>query len=45
LAQLTGNLPVRTKGSPAPRFLVDASVSRVSRDPEPALAVRVRIRE
>jgi hypothetical protein len=46
-AQLSGDLPAKGTGKEKviPRFLVDASVSRVARDPEPKLAVRVRIRE
>lgn len=47
VAQLTGNLPARGKGKErvVPRFIVDASLSRVARDPEPILAVRVRLAE
>jgi hypothetical protein len=46
-AQLAGNLPAHGKGKErvVPRFIVDASVSRVSRDPEPMLAVRVRVHD
>jgi hypothetical protein len=47
VAQLTGNLPTRGKGKDAvtPKFIVDASLSKLSRDPEPMLSVRVRMRE
>jgi hypothetical protein len=47
IAQLTGNLPTRGKGKDAvtPKFIVDASLSKLSRDPEPLLSVRVRMRE
>lgn len=45
--QLTGALaPVGTgKDKVFPRFTVDASVSRVARDPEPLLAIRVRMHD
>jgi hypothetical protein len=47
VAQLVGDLPpVGTgKDKVVPRFLVDASLSRVGRDPEPRIAVSVRIRD
>ena len=47
VAQLTGSLPARGTGKDkvTPQFLVDASLSRVARDPEPRLAVRVRVKE
>ncbi len=47
IAQLSGALPPRGEGKDkVPRmFLIDASLSRVARDPEPRLAVRVRVRE
>lgn len=47
VAQLTGALPPVGTGKEkvVPRFLVDASLSRVGRDPEPMLAVRVRMRD
>lgn len=47
IAQLTGALPTRGKGKDAvtPKFVVDASLSKLSRDPEPVLSVRVRMRE
>lgn len=47
VAQLTGALaPVGTgKDKVVPRFMVDASLSRVARDPEPMLAVTVRVRD
>lgn len=47
VAQLTGALPpVGTgKAKVVPRFIVDASVSRVARDPEPMIAVSVRMRD
>ncbi len=47
VAQLTGTLPpVGTgKSKVVPRFMVDASLSRVSRDPEPMIAVTVRVRD
>jgi len=46
-AQLAGSLPPRGTGKDkvTPRFFVDASLSRVARDPEPMLAVRLRMRE
>jgi hypothetical protein len=45
--QLVGTLPRqgKAKGTPDVRFVIDASVSRVTRDPEPMLAVRVRTLE
>lgn len=45
IAQLRGSLPSRRTGKDkiTPRFLVDASVSKLARDKEPMLAVRVRI--
>jgi len=45
--QLGGALPASRaeKDRTSRRFVVDASVSRVARDPEPMLAVRVRVRE
>lgn len=47
VVQLTGNLPARGKGKDkvVPKFIVDASVSHVTRDPEPMLAVRVRVQD
>jgi hypothetical protein len=47
IAQLNGSLPARGTGKDkvVPQFMVDASVSRVARDPEPRLSVRVRVRE
>ncbi|CAN5884013.1 hypothetical protein BH11MYX4_BH11MYX4_37960 [soil metagenome] len=47
LAQLTGTLPAQGTGKErvVPKFIIDASVSRVARDPEPLLAVRVRMQE
>lgn len=44
VGQLAGSLPARTeaKRKVIPRFVVDVSVSRVSRDPEPKIAARVR---
>ncbi len=47
LAQLAGALPPQGTGTDRviPRFLVDVSLSRVARDPEPLLAVRVRMRD
>jgi hypothetical protein len=47
LAQLTGTLPAQGTGKERviPKFLIDASVSRVARDPEALLAVRVRMQE
>jgi hypothetical protein len=46
-AQLIGTLAAQGKGKDkvVPRFAVDASLSRVDRDPEPLLAVRVRMLE
>jgi len=46
-AQLTGTLAPRGTGKDrvVPMFIIDASVSRVTRDPEPLLSVRVRMRE
>ncbi len=46
-AELHGQLPKRGKGKDAvtPTFTVYASLSRLSRDPEPTLAVRVRVKE
>jgi len=46
-AQLSGNLPPKGAGKEkvVPRFIVDVSLSRVARDPEPMLAVRVRVTE
>jgi hypothetical protein len=43
--QLSGALPAEGKGKDkiVPRFIVDVSLSRVARDPEPLLAVRVRM--
>ncbi len=45
-AQLTGALPPQGMGKDrvTPTFIIDASVSRVARDPEPLLAVRVRVK-
>ncbi|MDB4936038.1 MAG: hypothetical protein JWP87_3010 [Labilithrix sp.] len=45
--QLAGNLAPRGTGKErvTPRFTVDASLSRVARDPEPRIAVRVRVRD
>lgn len=47
IAQLNGSLPARGTGKEKviPQFSVDASLSRVARDPEARLAVRVRVRE
>ena len=47
VAQLNGALPARGSGKDkvVPQFMVDASLSRVARDPEAKLAVRVRVRE
>lgn len=47
VAQLTGALPAVGTGKEkvVPRFLVDASLSRVSRDAEPTIAVTVRMRD
>lgn len=47
VAQLTGTLPpVGTgKDKVVPRFMIDASLSRVARDPEPMIAVTVRVRD
>lgn len=46
-AQISGSLPAKGKGKEkvVPRFLVDASLSRVARDAEPMLAVRVRVHD
>jgi len=45
-AQLTGTLPPQGTGKDRviPGFIIDASVSRVARDAEPMLAVRVRMK-
>ena len=45
--QLTGALPAQGTGKDktVPKFIVDASISRVARDPEPVLAVRVRMHD
>jgi hypothetical protein len=45
-AELVGSMPTQGKGKDAvtPRFIVDASLARLSRDPEPVLTVRVRVR-
>lgn len=45
--QLTGALPAEGTGKEKiiPKFIVDASLTRVARDPEPLLAVRVRLQE
>jgi hypothetical protein len=47
VVQLTGSLPAHGTGKDkvTPQFLVDVSLSRVARDPEPKLAVRVRVKE
>jgi hypothetical protein len=47
MLQFSGALPTRGKGKDAvtPRFLVDASLAKLSRDPEPMLSVRVRLKE
>jgi hypothetical protein len=47
VAQLAGNLPAKGTGKEkvTPRFIIDASLSHVARDPEPVLAVRVRVRD
>ena len=47
VAQLTGSLPAHGTGKDkvTPQFMVDVSLSRVARDPEPKLAVRVRVKE
>jgi hypothetical protein len=47
IAQLSGVLPARGTGKDkvVPQFMVDVSLSRVARDPEAKLAVRVRMRE
>jgi hypothetical protein len=47
VAQLNGSLPAKGTGKDkvVPQFTVDASVSRVAREPEARLAVRVRVRE
>lgn len=46
-AQLVGNLPPKGEGKEKvqQRFLVDASLSKVARDPEPILSVRIRVRD
>ncbi|MBS2019444.1 MAG: hypothetical protein JST00_41665 [Deltaproteobacteria bacterium] len=46
-AQLVGSLPAKGTGKDqaAPKFLVDASLSKLVRDPEPMVAVRVRVRD
>ena len=46
-AQLSGNLPAQGTGKDKviPKFIIDASLSRVARDPEPLIAVRVRMTE
>ncbi|HEY8074926.1 MAG TPA: hypothetical protein VIF62_12470, partial [Labilithrix sp.] len=46
-AEVHGELPKKGKGKDAvtPTFTVYASLSRLSRDPEPTLAVRVRVKE
>lgn len=45
--QLSGALPAKGTGKDKviPRFMVDVSLSRVARDPEPMLAVRVRVKD
>lgn len=45
--QLTGSLPAPGTGKDKviAKFIIDASVSRVARDPEPLLAVRVRMQD
>lgn len=45
-AQLTGSLPPVGTGKERviPGFIIDASISRVARDPEPLLSVRVRMK-
>jgi hypothetical protein len=45
--QLSGNLPANGAGKQkvGAGFFIDASLSRVARDPEPLLAVRVRVRD
>ncbi len=47
VVQLTGSLPAHGTGKDkvTPQFMVDVSLSRVARDPEPKLAVRVRVKE
>lgn len=47
LAQLQGALPPVGEGKSkvVPRFVVDGSLAKLSRDPEPVLAVRVRMVE
>lgn len=44
-AQLVGSLPAKGTGKDkvTPRFTVDASLSRVTRDPEAKIAIRVRV--
>lgn len=46
-AQLMGELPAKGTGKDktTQRFFVDASLSKVARDPEPMIAVRIRIRD
>ena len=46
-AQLSGNLAAQRTGKDrvTPKFIIDASLSRVARDPEPLIAVRVRVTE
>ncbi len=47
VVQLSGSLPAHGTGKDkvTPQFMVDVSLSRVARDPEPKLAVRVRVKE
>jgi hypothetical protein len=46
-AQMSGELPAQGKGKDKviPKFVIDASLSRVARDPEPMLSVRVSVRD
>jgi hypothetical protein len=46
-AQLTGSLPAQGTGKDkvVPHFVVDVSLTRVARDPEPFLGVRVRLKD
>lgn len=46
-AQLVGSMPAKGTGKDkvTPRFTVDASLSRVARDPEAKISVRVRMRD
>jgi len=46
-AQLSGVLPAQGKGKDkvVPKFVINASLSRVARDPEPILAVRVSVHD